>query len=92
MGFLKFCGATIHDPCIQLAAKIKYFYSSSWKKLNISYLSPDENLTKFCEMKKKTFLFYSDALLTKRGYKHNSKTNKKNFRKKLDKSEGRSNN
>ena len=45
-----------------------------------------------CEMKKQTnFLFNVDALLTKRGYKHNSKTNKRNFRKKLDKSQGRSN-
>ena len=44
-----------------------------------------------CEMKKTNFLFNSDALLTKRGYKHDGKANKQNFRKKLDKSQGRSN-
>ena len=43
------------------------------------------------EMKKTKFLFNSDALLTKRGYKHDGKANKQNFRKKLDKSQGRSN-
>ena len=34
---------------------------------------------------KEYFLFNSDALLTKRGYKHDSKANKQNFWKKLHK-------
>ena len=61
------------------------------KTLNITYLSPDKNLTKCTIVKKKNSLFNSDDLVMKRGYKHNCKTNKQNFRKKLHKSGGRSN-
>ena len=90
MHFLKFCAVTIHDPCFQLAARLSSFtqvHEKAQYHLFVTGLKP--NKMHLCEMK--NFLFNSNAPLTKRGYKYNSKTNKQNFRKNLDKSQGRSN-
>ena len=66
---------TIHDPCIQFAARLSIFTQVHEKSAISLFLSPDENLTKCTFVKwKNNFLFNSDALLTKRGYKHDGKT------------------
>jgi hypothetical protein len=78
MRFLKFCAVTIHDPCIQLAARLSIFTQIHKKtQYHLFVTGRTPNKMHLCEIKQTNFLFNSDALLTKRGHKHNSKTKNK---------------
>ena len=66
MGFFKFCGVTIHDPCIQFAARLSIFTQVHEQKAqyHLFITGRKPNKMHLCEMKKPNLLFNSDDLLT----------------------------
>ena len=57
MHFLKFCAVTIHDPCIQLTARLSIFAHKFMKKAQYHLFVTGQKPIKMhlCEMKKQIF-------------------------------------